>query len=733
MTVNTFRTAGRVAVLLVAGTIWIAQGVSAADKVFRAGAAIVDIAPAKLPVIVNGYTFERTADRVVDQIAARALVLDDGQTQAAICVVDVCVIPRTLADRAKQLAHSATGIPIERMLISATHTHSAPSVMEALGSREDPEYAAQLPGQIAAAIEQAYRHREPARVGWTVTEDRADTNCRLWIMTPGNVPPRPWGEPGKRILMCPPYQGPHNIGPAGPVDAGLTLLSVQSPAGRPIALLANYGMHFYHATPLSADWCGEFARQFEKRIGGRNNECPFVAIMSQGTAGDQHYMDYSRPEQKGTVATYAASVVQVAYEAFERIHYEPWAPLAMSERKLTLAVRRPPADRLAWARPIAEKLGDRLPRTREEVYAREQILFAQTPPQRELRLQALRIGSLGITAIPCEVYGVSGLKIKRQSPLVPTMNIELANGEEGYIPPPAQHALGGYSTWEARTSCLEVQAEPQIVDTVLSLLEEVAGQPRRPLTDPLTPYAQAVLASRPAAYWRLEEMNGPTARDALGHVAGHYEDGIAFYLDGPDRPGLTCGAASARAAHFAGGRMSATLPALGNTYSVEMWIWNGLPTDFRDVTGWIVSRGGSAAGQAAGDSLGIGGKGTNSGRLIFSAGRQAEPSLTGRTPLDVRAWHHVLMVRDGRRVVVYLDGERTPELAGDVQPGAAQPSDRLFVGGRSDGGSPFEGKLCEVAVYGRALSADDAHAHWSAAGAATTSSAAACATEAASR
>jgi len=44
-----------------------------------------------------------------------------------------------------------------------------------------------------------------------------------------------------------------------------------------------------------------------------------------------------------------------------------------------------------------------------------------------------------------------------------TMNIELANGSEGYIPPPEQHMLGGYTSWPARTAALEFQAEPKIV------------------------------------------------------------------------------------------------------------------------------------------------------------------------------------------------------------------------------------------------------------------------------
>jgi hypothetical protein len=86
-------------------------------------------------------------------------------------------------------------------------------------------------------------------------------------------------------------------------------------------------------------------------------------------------------------------------------------------------------------------------------------------------------------AIPNEVFAVTGLKLKAQSPIQPLMNVELANGAEGYIPPPEQHYLGGYTTWPARTAGLEVDAEPKIVDELLNLLEKISGgTKRRPLT-----------------------------------------------------------------------------------------------------------------------------------------------------------------------------------------------------------------------------------------------------------
>src|SRR5262249_285475 len=107
------------------------SGVASAQakaKTFRAGAYAMDITPLKLPVIINGGMTERTADKITDRLHARCLVLDDGTAKVALAVVDSCMVPRQLLDEAKELASKATGIPTSRMLISATHTHSAPSV-----------------------------------------------------------------------------------------------------------------------------------------------------------------------------------------------------------------------------------------------------------------------------------------------------------------------------------------------------------------------------------------------------------------------------------------------------------------------------------------------------------------------------------------------------------------------------------------------------------------------------
>ncbi|MBN2475939.1 MAG: hypothetical protein JXB62_15110 [Pirellulales bacterium] len=446
-------------------------------KSFRAGAFAIDITPRELPVIVNGGVAERTADQVVDPLHARCLVLDDGATQLAIVAVDSCLIPRVLLDDAKQQAASATGMAAERMLISATHTHSAPSVIACLGSDCDERYAAWLPGRIAEGIRLAQENLAPARVGWAVGEDRKNVFCRRFRMKPSTALTNPFsGTRDDLAQMNPGYENANAIEPLGPVDPAVTVLSIQSPAGRPIALLANYSTHYAGSPALSADYFGVFCKRMAQRLGAEGSDPPFMAMLTNGTSGDANCCDFRHARRPFDYLSVAEDVSLAAWEACKQIDYHDWTPLGMQERRLTLAVRKPVAKEVARAKQyLATEVQQRKPRTWTEVYARETVLLSQMAPTRELKLQAIRIGGLGIAAMPCEVYGVTGLRIRRGSPLKPTLNISLANGCEGYLPPPEQFPLGGYTTWRARSSCLEVEAEPKIAAAVLDLLEQVAG------------------------------------------------------------------------------------------------------------------------------------------------------------------------------------------------------------------------------------------------------------------
>src|SRR5689334_10529849 len=212
---------------------------------FQAGAAVVDVTPDKLPVLVNGGMFTRSIGQINTRVHARALVLSDGKTQFAIVVVDSCMMPRDLLDEAKALASKRTGIPADHMLISATHAHSAPSCMGALGTDPDPDYVPFLAGKLAEVIATADAKLQPAQVGFGKIDAAEFTASRQWIRQPGKIDLDPFGNPTVRANMHAGSNWADVTGEAGPKDPDLTLISVQSREGKPLAVLANFSMHYF--------------------------------------------------------------------------------------------------------------------------------------------------------------------------------------------------------------------------------------------------------------------------------------------------------------------------------------------------------------------------------------------------------------------------------------------------------------------------------------------------------
>src|SRR3972149_2123872 len=122
-----------------------------AERQLRAGAATAIITP-PLGTSLNGGMTDRKAQAVHDELHARCLVLDNGVTRLAIAVCDLCMLPATIIDRAKHQAHGFTGIPLENMVVSATHTHTAPTCAPTFQSDPDPAYLDWLAVRIADAI-----------------------------------------------------------------------------------------------------------------------------------------------------------------------------------------------------------------------------------------------------------------------------------------------------------------------------------------------------------------------------------------------------------------------------------------------------------------------------------------------------------------------------------------------------------------------------------------------------
>ena len=281
------------------GSLWFPTQTWAAENTsreFRAGAATSNITP-PLGSSINGRPRDRRAESMHDELHARALVLDNGDSRLAYVVVDSCMIRREVYDQAKRMVFEAIGLPPESMLMSATHTHSAPTAVAIFQSEPDADYLRFLTSRIADAVRRAHNNLEPARIGWGVGKAPGQGFNRRWHMQAETIPPNPFGGID-RVETNPPAGSPNLLEPAGPTDSDLSILSVQAKTGRPIVLLANYSLHYVGGTDqqISADYFGAFADRIQQLLQADQSDPPFVGILSNGTSGDINSINFRGEE-----------------------------------------------------------------------------------------------------------------------------------------------------------------------------------------------------------------------------------------------------------------------------------------------------------------------------------------------------------------------------------------------------------------------------------------------------
>ena len=422
----------------------------------KAGAAQTNVTP-PLGAYLAGSLKARHATEVHDELHAKALVLDDGATQLAFVICDVICIPREVCDAAKALIAERVGIPGEGVLIAGTHTHSAPAMKPGFETVPDPGYLDFFSTRVADAVQLAAGRAQPARLGYGVGKEPRCVFNRRFRMKDGTV------------KMNPGYNNPDIVETVGPTDPDIAALFVETVDGEPIAVLANYALHYVGAPGhmISADYFGLFAEELQRTAGAE-----FVAMLSNGCSGDinntnvHHPLTDRRPfAQTRKVARIVAAEV---WQTWQTTPMHDDLGLSAAQTEITCGIRKPTGAELAeyeakWANASDDP-------TVDELYAHERIIVNGWEDTRTTPIQAFRIGDCGVVALTGEIFCQFGIDLKAASPLKPTFIIELANDYTGYVPTLIGHEHGGYETWLARSSYLAPDAGGQMVDAALQLL-----------------------------------------------------------------------------------------------------------------------------------------------------------------------------------------------------------------------------------------------------------------------
>lgn len=391
----------------------------------KAGAAKVDITPPDAAATkIVGHV--RQVSGVRDPLRAGVLILDDGETKAAIVTLDTIGAWDDMVKDARARIEAEAGVPAANILVSASHNHSGP------GYIENMRWAADLINKLGAAAKEAAASMRTVSVGYA--EDRISFGIN-----------RRKTYDGRAVV---------SLNPDGPNDPRVKVLRFDDGSTlTPLAVIMHAVCHPCFFTwgdkgskpyprgypKMSADFPGE-AQTFVEMCYGQKTS----ALFMQGCAGD------IRPNLPG-----------YPYRCADE------ADIQWAGRDLGGAVARAAAYGVT-----REQL-----RKRETFYpirvASEVVELPGKEQPIRAELMAMKIGPFLLLTMPGEPMVEYGFKLEqaianRATPIV----VGYANGNIGYIATAEAHKVGGY---EPNLSKLQPEAEVILLKKLGALADRVVG------------------------------------------------------------------------------------------------------------------------------------------------------------------------------------------------------------------------------------------------------------------
>ena len=425
---------------------------------FLAGAARAVITP-PVGACLYGYKPNWESTSVHDDLTLTAAAFRQGSLSALLVTVEVGDIHTDLCNEIRCALEIETGIPAAHILLSATHTHSAPNVsgMEGWGEIDRPFYEnILLPGALQAGCE-AVRALRPAQIAVGTTRSEVGINRRE-IRPDGSVA---LGQ-----------------NPFGAYDPEMTVACVRGTDGKGILNLIHYGCHGTACglnREITRDWSGVMIDRVEKETGVLtafwNGAVGDVGprLTNGETTGNLGYAlelggvaaaDAMRAVRSlggfhdGTLACFADQV---------RLPYAP-TPTLEEVRSALDAIQNPDTlinlDKLTYAhyKDVCALLGSGT---------------AEHPTHFSFPFCAVSLGDVLFVPTPYEIFSEITLRLRTYLPWPHTLCLSNTNGYCGYFPSQDQICRGGYEVDVFRTGSLynlTENADQHLIDEVRRII-----------------------------------------------------------------------------------------------------------------------------------------------------------------------------------------------------------------------------------------------------------------------
>lgn len=460
-----------------------------AAEPLRVGVAEVDITP-PVGFPMAGYYHERLATGSKDPLKAKAVVFVGDKAQAAWVVCDLTGIATDLSQAVRQQAAKVTGIPVEHIIVSATHSHTAPDYTKALyehlgkaPATPRTEYAGRLIDGIAQAIIKAKEAAAPVTLHAGSAEQKTPVSfCRRSVMRDGSV--QTWVG----------LKHPQAVRLAAPIDPEIGLVRIDSVDGKPLGVLSNFALHL--DTVGGLEWAGDYPYYIEQTL-RQALKSDVISLFGTGTCGDINHVDPTgQPRLKTdfignslgeTAAQSLAKLTAIEQPTLQvRRAVVPLPLQDVSPAEVQHAVQIVAAIQkgekiafldhvTAYKHLVLDQFRHREPNPQAAPFLSWGLSHAcknigETLP---VEVQVITVGTdLAIVTLPGEVFVELGLAIKRASPFRTTFVVELANAVETiYIPTRSAAVGGGY---EVTNSLVQPGSGELLVEAAIGLLRESA-------------------------------------------------------------------------------------------------------------------------------------------------------------------------------------------------------------------------------------------------------------------
>jgi neutral ceramidase len=424
----------------------------ASAQELKAGAAAEPLAATDSMVIGGGIGPGKAVGQEGLLRASAVVIEDPHHERIALVACDVLMINRDILDVAAHRIEATTGIPLDHILINATHTHHAPTTVTVHGYERDLGFTKQVEDKIVAAATRANHALVPVTFRFRLGEESSvGKNSRL-LLGDGT------------IYWVGSYADA--VRPTGPFDPELPVLAFQRTDGRYQAILFNHSTHTIGTLKpgvRSPSFYGLAAQALETETGG-------TVLFFEGASGSTHNLDVKPAE-----ATYRIQHAVAA--ALDAAQPRVVSRVRARRKEITVRVRkfREADDDRAVAGYCTKRIGEN--RAAQSVIDTFRAMRKSLAPlqgeDRKTWVQALLIGDVAIVGVPGEFFTVLGQEIKRRSPFRYTYVFELANDYVGYIPDRVAFDRGGYQVWTGLHSFLERGTGELIVATAVDLLHQL--------------------------------------------------------------------------------------------------------------------------------------------------------------------------------------------------------------------------------------------------------------------